>query len=63
MRPSVEDYEIKSRQELMSVVNPIRASFGDVDRQLKTMRKWLVASGLLTLLAYGCFGICSVFSG
>ncbi len=56
MRPSIEDYEAKNRQELMSVVNPIRASFGDVDRQIRTTRKWLVASGLFTLLAVAVSG-------
>ncbi|HEY9767064.1 MAG TPA: response regulator transcription factor [Coleofasciculaceae cyanobacterium] len=56
MRPSIEDYESKNRQELMTVVNPIRASFGDVDRQLKTMRNWLIASGLCSLLALAASG-------
>ena len=51
MRPSIEDYETKNRQELISVINPIRASFGDVDKQLRTMRNWLIAGGLLSLLA------------
>ncbi|MGF1589392.1 MAG: response regulator [Pleurocapsa sp.] len=51
MRPSIEDYESKSRQELMSVVNPIQDSVTNVDRQLQTMKKWLIASGLFTLLA------------
>ena len=54
MRPSMEEYELKHRNELMSVVNPIRASFRDVDSQLKTMRNWLVASGLFALLSF-CF--------
>ena len=56
MRPSVDDYEAKSRQELISAINPIRASFGDVDKQLRTMRNWLIASGLLTLLALAVSG-------
>ncbi len=51
MRPSIEDYESKNRQELMSVVNQIQDSVSNVDRQLKTMRKWVIASGLFTLLA------------
>lgn len=54
MRPSMEEYEVKHRNELMSVVNPIRASFREVDSQLKTMRNWLVASGLFALLSF-CF--------
>jgi len=51
MRPSVEDYESKSRQELISVINPIRASFADVDKQMRTMGNWLLATGLFAFLA------------
>ena len=51
MRPSMEEDESKNRQELMSVVNPIRASFSDVDKQIKGMRNIIVASGILTLVA------------
>ena len=51
MRPSIEDYEAKNRQEIMSVVNPIRSSFGDLERQISIMRKLLLGSTLLTLLA------------
>ena len=53
MRPSLEEYESKNRHELMSVVNPIRASFRDVDLQMRAMRNWLIVSGLLTILALG----------
>ena len=56
MRPCLEDYEAKNRQELMSVVSPIRASFGDVDKQIRTMRNWLFTSTLLTLLALAVSG-------
>lgn len=51
MRPSMEEYESRSRHELMTVVNPMRASFRDVDQQLKKMRTWTIASSILTLLA------------
>lgn len=51
MRPSMEEYESKNRHELMSVVNPIRDSFRDVDKQMRGIRNWLIASGLLTVLA------------
>lgn len=51
MRPSIEDYETKNRQELMSVVNPIRTSYSELNRQIPKMRNWLIASGLLALLA------------
>lgn len=56
MRPDLEDYEVKSRQELMSVVNPMRASLGDADRQLKSLQGWLKVCGLLTLLAIATSG-------
>ena len=56
MRPSIEDYETKSRQELISLINPIRASLKDVDKQLRTLRNWLIASGLLSLLALATSG-------
>ena len=51
MRPSIEEYESKSRQEITSVVNPIRASFSDVNKQIKGMRNIMVATGILTLVA------------
>ena len=50
MRPSLEEYESKNRHELMTVVNPIKASFRDVDKQFKKMRTWTIASSLLSLL-------------
>ena len=56
MRPSIEDYETRSRQELFSLINPIRTSFQDVDKQLRTLRNWLIASGILTLLALTASG-------
>jgi YesN/AraC family two-component response regulator len=56
MRPDLDDYESKNRQELMSVVNPMRASLGDVDQQLRKMRGWVRTSGLLTLLAIAVSG-------
>ena len=56
MRPSIEDYQTKSRQELISLINPIQDSFKDVDKQLRTMRNWLIASGLLSLLALTASG-------
>ena len=51
MRPSIEEYESKNRQELMSVVNQSRASFRDVDKKFKKMRNWSIISTLLTLSA------------
>ncbi len=51
MRPSMEEYEAKHRNELMSVVNPLRASFRDTERQVGIMRNGLIASIILSLLA------------
>ncbi|MEM8719144.1 MAG: response regulator transcription factor [Cyanobacteria bacterium P01_G01_bin.39] len=51
MRPSLEDYETKNRQELTAVVNPIRNSYSELNQQIRKMRNWLLVSGLLTLLA------------
>jgi DNA-binding NarL/FixJ family response regulator len=51
MRPSMEEYEAKHRNELMSVVNPLRASFRDTEKQIGTMRNGLIASIILSLLA------------
>ena len=56
MRPSLEDYEAKNRRELISVVSPIRASFGDLDKQIRTMRNWLLTSAVLTLIALAVSG-------
>lgn len=56
MRPSIEDYETRNRQELMSIINPIRVSFGDVDQQIRAMRNWMLVSGLVTLIALAVSG-------
>ena len=51
MRPSIEEYESKSHDKFMGIVNPIQESFGDVNKQIKGMRNIMVASGILTLVA------------
>ncbi len=56
MRPSLEEYESKSRHELMSVVNPMKASFNDVDKQIKRMRSITMGCGILTLVALAISG-------
>jgi hypothetical protein len=56
MRPDLEDYELKNRQELISVLNPMRASLEEVDRKLKATKGWLRACGLFTLLAMAISG-------
>lgn len=60
MRPSIEDYETKNRQELMSVVNPIRTSYSDLSNQLQRMRSWLFVGGLLVLIALTVSGYVAV---
>ena len=56
MRPSLEEYESRSRNDLMALINPIRASFRDVDKQFKKMRTWIIASSILTLVALAISG-------
>ncbi len=56
MRPSMEEYEAKNRHELMSIVNPIRSSFRDVEKQITTTRRWAIISGLAAVIALGLSG-------
>ncbi len=56
MRPSMEEYEAKNRQELMSVIDPIRSSFRDVRKQITTTRRWAIISGLAAVIALGFSG-------
>lgn len=56
MRPSLEDFESKSRNDLVALINPVRTSFRDVDKQLKKMRTWIIASSVLTLIAFAISG-------
>jgi YesN/AraC family two-component response regulator len=56
MRPSIDEFESKYRDELMSVVNPLRSSFRDVNKQMRVMRHWLIATGLMAILALGLSG-------
>ena len=51
MRPSLEEQELKHRQELTTVISPIRTSFRDVDQRFRKMRKWAIASNILTVIA------------
>ncbi len=56
MRPSMEEYEAKHRNELMSVVNPLRASLRDAEKQIRMMRNGLLAGIILALLALTASG-------
>ncbi|VEP18398.1 Response regulator receiver protein [Hyella patelloides LEGE 07179] len=51
MQVSAEDFQSKYRRELMSTINPFRASFRDIDRQIATMRNWLIGSILLAAMS------------
>ena len=56
MRPDLENYEARSRQELMSVINPVRASIVEQEQKAKNSQGWLRACGLLSLLALALSG-------
>lgn len=56
MRPSMEEYEAKHRNELMSVVNPLRAYCRDTEKQMRMMRNGLIAGVILALLALTASG-------
>jgi YesN/AraC family two-component response regulator len=51
MQLSAEEFQSKYRRELMSTINPFRASFRDVDRQIRTMRNWLIGTVLLAAMS------------
>jgi YesN/AraC family two-component response regulator len=51
MQLSAEEFQTKYRKELMSTINPFRASFRDVDRQIRTMRNWLIGTVLLAAMS------------
>ena len=48
---STEEVQSRYRRELMSTINPFRASFRDVDRQIRTMRNWLIGTILLAAMS------------
>lgn len=56
MRPSMEEYESRNRHELMSVVNPIKASFGDVDQKINKVRNWAILSSFIAVCALALSG-------
>ncbi|AFZ36650.1 response regulator receiver protein [Stanieria cyanosphaera PCC 7437] len=51
MRPSLEEFEIKYRTELMAVINPMRASFRDIDKQMRMMRNCMIAAILTAAMS------------
>lgn len=51
MRPSFDELELKFRNELMAVINPIRASVRDMNKQVRIMRNGLVVAILTAAMA------------
>jgi YesN/AraC family two-component response regulator len=51
MRPSLEEFEIKYRNELMTVINPVRASFRDIDKQMRMLRNSTIAAILTAAMS------------
>lgn len=53
MRPSMEEYEAKNRHELVSVINPIRSTCRDMEKQIGATRNWMFITGVSAILALG----------
>ncbi|BAU66410.1 two component LuxR family transcriptional regulator [Stanieria sp. NIES-3757] len=51
MRPSLEEFELKYRTELVTVINPLRASFRDLDKQMRIMRNCMIAAILTAAMS------------
>ncbi|MEO0835507.1 MAG: hypothetical protein AAFY16_05865 [Cyanobacteria bacterium J06642_3] len=51
MQLSTEELQSRYRRELMSTINPFRASFRDMDNQMRTMRNWLIGTILLAAMS------------
>ena len=51
MQLSPEELQSQYRRELMSTINPFRASLRDADRKVQTMRNWLIGSVLLAAMS------------
>lgn len=62
MLKSSEDFESKYRNELMTVINPLRASIKDLDRQLRVMRNGLISSILVATMALSFAGWVFMFN-
>lgn len=57
-----EDFESKYRSELMTVINPLRNSVKDLDRQLRVMRNGLISSILVATMALSFAGWVFMFN-
>lgn len=62
MLNSTEDFESKYRNELMTVVNPLRASLKDLDWQLRMMRNGMISAILVATMALSFAGWVFMFN-
>ncbi len=65
MRPSWQEFESKYRHDLMSTINPLKASVQEMDRQIRVMRSGLIAAVLTAAIALSFAGIlfvCDLFA-
>ncbi len=62
MLNSSEDFESKYRNELMTVVNPLRASLKDLDRQLRMMRNGMISAILVATMSLSFAGWVFMFN-
>ena len=62
MRNTPEDLESKYRSELMTLINPLRASIKDLDRRLQMMRNGVISAILVAAMALSFAGWLSLFN-
>jgi DNA-binding NarL/FixJ family response regulator len=55
--PSTDELELKFRNELMAVINPMRTSIRESNKQIRVLRNWIFALGLASALALFFAGI------
>ena len=62
MRTVPEDIDSKYRHELMALVNPLRVSVRDLDRQLRVMRNGMISAILVATMALSFAGWIFLFN-
>jgi YesN/AraC family two-component response regulator len=60
--PSTDELELKFRNELMAVINPMRTSIRETNKQIRFLRSWIFALGLTSALALTFAGIATYTS-
>jgi DNA-binding NarL/FixJ family response regulator len=60
--PSTDELELKFRNELMAVINPMRTSIRESNKQIRVLRNWIFALGLTSALALFFAGIATYSS-